>query len=56
MITAKVTAPETILTDVKLAASMSCCPKASRQISGFAAKAIIATTVSNLVFATAATY
>ena len=53
MIKPKVTAPEIILTDVKLAASMSCCPNASRQINGLAAKAIIAITVRDLVFATA---
>ena len=55
MINASVTAPETTLTDVKLAASMSCCPKASRQISGLAANATIAMTVSTLVLATVET-
>jgi hypothetical protein len=52
IINASVTAPDTTLTDVKLAASMRCRPKASRQISGLAANASIAMTVSNLVLAT----
>lgn len=55
IITAKVTAPERTLTDVKLAASMRCWPNASLQISGLAAKAIMATTVRDFVLATAVT-
>ncbi len=46
MISANVAAPEMTLTDVKLAASMSCCPNASRQSNELAANAIIAMTVS----------
>ena len=44
------TAPEITLTVVKLAASMSSCRKASRHNKELAAKANIATTVSNKVF------
>ena len=53
IINANVAAPETTLTNVKLAASISCCPNANRQIRGLAAKAIIATTVRDFGFATA---
>ncbi len=44
-----VIAPETTLTEVKVAASISCCPKASRHSNELAANANMARTVSTTV-------
>ncbi len=51
MINPSITAPEITRTAVNLAASTSCCPKASRHNKEFAANASIATIVSNTDFA-----